>query len=157
MTDRSGSTRPPDQRDGDRVCALCGSSLAGRRIDARVCSDPCRIEASRLRRLLAGETVGPYRSVAERLRAARSRTSAPLGATDESWSAPSEEGGPGREPEGSRSLMPVLHAHPASREDRPSPCADEQPAQGRSSPSYDRPQNEVAGRCWNSPRPAQEE
>ena len=119
MTDRSGATRPPDQRDGDRVCALCGSSLGGRRIDARVCSDPCRIEASRLRRLLAGETVGPYRSVADRLRAARSRTRTPLSDTDDSWSKPPGDGRPGSERSGvakHRAAAPALGAAPGSEE-----------------------------------------
>jgi hypothetical protein len=74
------------------VCSLCGTSMDEHRSDARFCSDPCRIEASRLRRLLAGETVGPYSSVAQRLRAARSRTRTPLGATDESRTAPTGEG-----------------------------------------------------------------
>ena len=48
-------------------CVVCGGSLSGRRADARHCGGPCRAEASRLRRLLRGKEVGPYRSVNERL------------------------------------------------------------------------------------------
>jgi hypothetical protein len=154
VTDPSGPTPPPEHPDSARVCALCGSPLTGRRMDARVCSDPCRIEASRLRRLLAGETVGPYSSVADRLRAARSRTRTPLAVAHESWTTPTGEGGPGREPEGSRSLMPVSQAQPASREERVLPSARPVPAQGCPPPSYAGPTNQVAGRCANSPRPA---
>jgi hypothetical protein len=44
----------------DRVCAVCGSSLSGHRKDARSCSPVCRAEASRLRRLLRGESVDGY-------------------------------------------------------------------------------------------------
>jgi hypothetical protein len=138
------------------VCALCGAGMVGRRSDARYCGDPCRIEASRLRRLLAGERVGPYRSVADRLRAARSRTRTPLGATHESWTAPTGEGGPEAEGPAPRSLMPLLQPQPASREERVSPCADPVAAQGALPPSYDGPTDQVAGRCGNSPRPAQE-
>src|SRR5215208_2375678 len=45
-----------------RVCVLCGRALDGRRADARHCGASCRREASRLRRLLAGEPVDGYRS-----------------------------------------------------------------------------------------------
>jgi hypothetical protein len=82
------------------VCALCGDRMIRHRSDARFCGDTCRIEASRLRRLLAGETVGPYRSVADRLRAARSRTRTPLGGTDASWTTPTGEDGRERERSG---------------------------------------------------------
>jgi len=61
------------------VCCLCGNPLVGRRSDARHCCDSHRAEANRLRRLLGGEQVGPYRSVADRLKAARSRNSALIG------------------------------------------------------------------------------
>ena len=49
-----------------KVCALCGIGMVGHRSDARFCSDPCRVEASRLSRLLAGEAVGPYSSIRRR-------------------------------------------------------------------------------------------
>ena len=48
-----------------RTCAHCGASLEGRDPRAEVCSPRCRIERSTLRRLAAGERVGPYRSVAQ--------------------------------------------------------------------------------------------
>jgi hypothetical protein len=92
--------RAPGNRLRAEVCALCGDPMIGRRSDARFCGDPCRIEASRLRRLLAGETVGPYRSVADRLRAARSRTRTPLSGTDQSWTSPTGGGRPERERSG---------------------------------------------------------
>lgn len=57
----------------ERRCGICGASLAGRRADARSCSAACRAEASRLRRLLAGNPVDGYGSVFERS-AARKRT-----------------------------------------------------------------------------------
>jgi hypothetical protein len=44
--------------------------------DAVVCSPACRAERSRLKRLLAGETVEGYVSVEERLDARRRRTGA---------------------------------------------------------------------------------
>jgi hypothetical protein len=45
-----------------RACAVCGASLEGRRRDAETCSATCRIERSRIRRLLAGRTVEGYPS-----------------------------------------------------------------------------------------------
>ncbi len=135
------------------VCPLCGATMVGRRSDARVCSAACRAEVSRLSRLLDGETVGPYSSVAARLKAARKRTSGPLSGTHESWTVATGEGGPEAEPPGPRSPMPASRADAASREKRPSGSSEE-PAQGRPSASYDRAQTEMAGRCANSPRPA---
>ena len=58
---------------------VCGTSLEGRRADARRCGGPCRAEASRLRAILSGRGSGPYRSVAERLGARRKRTRELLG------------------------------------------------------------------------------
>jgi hypothetical protein len=49
--------------ESERTCPVCGADLSGHRADAEVCGDRCRIESSRLRRLLSGETVGPYRCV----------------------------------------------------------------------------------------------
>lgn len=59
---------------GRRLCALCGGSLEGHRADARFCSPVCRIEASRIRRILASGKVDGYPSLADRLRAGRRRT-----------------------------------------------------------------------------------
>jgi len=44
-----------------RCCVVCGESLQGRRAHAVVCGPACRREASRIRRLLSGETVDGYR------------------------------------------------------------------------------------------------
>jgi hypothetical protein len=52
-----------------RSCVICGAALEGRRADAKHCGAPCRAEASRLKRLLNGNKVGPYRSVNQRLEA----------------------------------------------------------------------------------------
>jgi len=54
-----------------RSCVICGAPLEGRKSIARHCGPPCRAEASRLRRLLNGKQVGPYRSINERLAASR--------------------------------------------------------------------------------------
>jgi len=56
-----------------RTCPICGAPLSGHRCDARYCGSACRAEAWRLRRLLDGETVGPYESVSDRLRSWGSR------------------------------------------------------------------------------------
>lgn len=51
-----------------RRCLICGASLEGRRRQTPTCSDVCRAEASRLRRLLDGESpVDGFSSVADRL------------------------------------------------------------------------------------------
>ena len=52
-----------------RLCPVCGVSLAGRRADASYCSNACRAEAWRLRRLLAGCPVGRYTCLADRIAA----------------------------------------------------------------------------------------
>jgi len=59
-----------------RVCSVCGTSLEGRRRQARYCGGACRAEASRLRRLLDGEPVDGFASVGDRLgrMALRNRT-----------------------------------------------------------------------------------
>jgi hypothetical protein len=44
----------------ERTCVACGTSLAGRRPQARFCSPACRREANRLARLAAGEADGQY-------------------------------------------------------------------------------------------------
>ena len=56
-----------------RACAVCGRALEGRRADARHCGAGCRREASRLRRLLAGEPVDGYRNLADYLNARQRR------------------------------------------------------------------------------------
>jgi hypothetical protein len=50
-----------------RVCALCGADLDGRRADAVFCGAACRREAARWSRLLRGEPVNGYPSMAEYL------------------------------------------------------------------------------------------
>lgn len=60
----------------DRVCVVCGNSLARRRKDARCCSASCRAEASRFKAILSGTYSGRYRSIAERL--ANRKNSRPL-------------------------------------------------------------------------------
>lgn len=42
------------------ACPVCGAALAGRRTDAVYCGPPCRREASRVRRLLAGQADAGY-------------------------------------------------------------------------------------------------
>lgn len=44
-------------------CPVCGASLDGRRADARYCGRSCRREASRIRRLLAGQDEQGYRTL----------------------------------------------------------------------------------------------
>jgi hypothetical protein len=63
-----------------RVCAICGTALDARRADARHCGAACRREASRLRRLLAGEPVEGYRNLAEYLNARQRRAKRVWGA-----------------------------------------------------------------------------
>jgi hypothetical protein len=63
-----------------RVCAICGEALDGRRADARHCGAACRREASRLRRLLAGDPVEGYRSVADYLNGRQRRAKRVWGA-----------------------------------------------------------------------------
>jgi hypothetical protein len=73
-----------------RRCCVCGGSLEGRRRQARTCGGACRAEASRLRRLLAGEQpVDGCYSVADRVgrlhvttreETAQGARTAPLGA-----------------------------------------------------------------------------
>lgn len=46
---------------------MCRASLEGRRPQARYCSSTCRAEASRRRRLFAGEAVDGFVSLADRL------------------------------------------------------------------------------------------
>ena len=50
-------------------CPVCGASLASHRADATYCSNACRAEAWRLRRLLAGSPVGRYTCLADRIAA----------------------------------------------------------------------------------------
>jgi hypothetical protein len=52
-----------------RRCAVCGTSLEGKRANASYCSNACRAEAWRLRRLLAGRPVGRYKCLADRMAA----------------------------------------------------------------------------------------
>ena len=52
-----------------RACPACRASLAGHRADASYCSNLCRAEAWRLRRLLAGRPEGRYTCLADRLAA----------------------------------------------------------------------------------------
>lgn len=50
---------------GDRACRYCGTPLPpGTRPHAVVCSNTCRADLSRLRRLLAGDPVDGYANVA---------------------------------------------------------------------------------------------
>jgi hypothetical protein len=54
----------------ERVCVICGDPIVHRSEATRHCSAACRVEASRIRAILAGNYSGPYRSVRERLEAA---------------------------------------------------------------------------------------
>ncbi len=60
----------PQRLDGAvRCCVVCGAPMEGRRRQARTCGGACRAEASRLRRLLAGEQpVDGCYSLADRLK-----------------------------------------------------------------------------------------
>ena len=49
----------------ERRCPICGVDLSERDPRTRACSPAHRREASRLRRLLSGQSDGPYRSTAE--------------------------------------------------------------------------------------------
>jgi hypothetical protein len=61
----------------ERCCAMCGTSLDGRRSSAIYCGGACRADASRLRRLLSGQQVDGYCSVWDFLQAIeRKRTDA---------------------------------------------------------------------------------
>jgi hypothetical protein len=59
--------------DDSRTCPGCGTSLQGRRRDARYCSDRCRALASRFRRLANGTGAGKYTSLDQYLAARQSR------------------------------------------------------------------------------------
>lgn len=61
----------------ERCCAVCGASIEGRRPDALTCDPSCRRERSRLLRLLAGESVEGYQSVAEYLKRRQDACEAP--------------------------------------------------------------------------------
>jgi hypothetical protein len=63
-----------------RACTVCGETLEGLRADARHCGAPCRREASRLRRLLAGDPVDGYRSIADYLNGRQRRAKRVWGA-----------------------------------------------------------------------------
>ncbi len=56
---------PAGTGGGERCCPICGAALDGRRRDALYCGGPCRAEASRVRRLWAGQKVDGYRDPAE--------------------------------------------------------------------------------------------
>lgn len=58
----------------ERVCVVCGVSIATRRRQARFCSGSRRAEASRIQAILSGSGTQPYRSLAERLDVRRNRT-----------------------------------------------------------------------------------
>jgi hypothetical protein len=62
---------------GRAACALCGRRLRYKRRDSRFCSDTHRAEASRFRRLLAGEVVDECESLAEYLARRQRRTRRP--------------------------------------------------------------------------------
>lgn len=59
-----------------RACSLCGTDISNYRRGARFCSRAHSAEASRLRRILAGQKVDSYTSLADRLAASQKRTSA---------------------------------------------------------------------------------
>ena|ERR1035441_3641872 len=62
----------------ERVCVLCGESLAGKRDDARFCGPKCRTESHRISAILSGESCSPYRSLKERIAAAQKACKGPL-------------------------------------------------------------------------------
>jgi hypothetical protein len=68
----------PDGHDHEitqeRVCVVCGCSLASHRSDALCCSASCRAERSRVSAILRGVYSGPYRSLREREEARQKRT-----------------------------------------------------------------------------------
>lgn len=63
-----------EQAVDQRSCCLCGTDISDYRKGARFCSRAHSAEASRLRRLLSGQRVDGYSSVADRLAAAHKRT-----------------------------------------------------------------------------------
>lgn len=60
--------------ESERVCVVCGCSLANHRSDALCCSASCRAERSRVSAILRGVYSGPYRSLKEREEARQKRT-----------------------------------------------------------------------------------
>ena len=58
-----------------RVCGVCGASLEGRDPRTEVCSPRCRIERSRIRRLMVGKYPGPWPSLADYKRRGRMQRS----------------------------------------------------------------------------------
>lgn len=82
---QSGSSPPSDDPDEadlhPRTCPICGADLDGLRSDATYCSPACRIEASRRRRLGAGEPVEGYPTLAAYLERRQRRTKVAEAAT----------------------------------------------------------------------------
>lgn len=67
--------------DVQRCCTICRGSLQGRDPRALTCSPACRRERNRLRRLLDGQSDGPYATHADYIaRAPRVRAKRPAGA-----------------------------------------------------------------------------
>jgi hypothetical protein len=64
-----------EQEAETRSCAYCGTDISNYRKGARFCSRAHSAEASRLRRLLSGQKVDGYESLAQRLGALQKRTS----------------------------------------------------------------------------------
>ena len=58
-----------------RFCGVCGASIERRDPRTEVCSPRCRIERSRIRRLMIGKYRGPWPSLADYNRHSRMQRS----------------------------------------------------------------------------------
>jgi hypothetical protein len=63
-----------------RACLVCGTSLEGRRREARYCSGACRREANRIAHLLAGQPDSGYRTLGDYVQRRQRRANGPGGA-----------------------------------------------------------------------------
>jgi hypothetical protein len=64
--DNPGMTEQSDQQlQMGRFCGVCRASLEGRDPHTEVCRPRCRIERSRIRRLMVGKYRGPWPSLAD--------------------------------------------------------------------------------------------
>ena len=71
----------------ERVCVLCGESLAGKRDDARFCGPKCRVESNRISAILSGKSCSPYKSIKDRIAASQKAYKGPLAGNDDSAQA----------------------------------------------------------------------
>jgi len=90
MSDVTITVDNPNAISRQRVCSLCGASLASYRPQARFCSNACKVEAGRIRAILSPSNPEPYSSVAERLKAAQKPSKASQTASEIDRQDPTE-------------------------------------------------------------------